>query len=297
MEGDAAPPRQLPEASVGALDSPSPSDSAPPPRSVSPLALPPKDYFTQSVGSAAIPQTLRPNSTIPAFLRFLSIAIFLGGTAIGAGAWIYRTILYPRLVLALAARTQLHLSHLTSYDRLLEAVRGLGKGPGYQLIAPRPTIIEPPVVVEPPPSPSKEAAPAPASEEDVTTPSPPPPAILLPLSTSLRTLSTALTPAPIHTVETTTASSPTIPLKPSAALESSLAALSDYLAAETLASMSAAYRTQVPTTDGAGRDQKKLAEAVASLKSEIRQVKGALLNRRNFAALVPLGSHSGQAVR
>ena len=37
-----------------------------------------------------IPQTLRPNSTIPAFLRFLSVAIFLGGTAAAAAAWIYK---------------------------------------------------------------------------------------------------------------------------------------------------------------------------------------------------------------
>ena len=107
---DNAPPRQLPEAASGALEQPSPSDSAPPPRSVSlhlpaarrahartdapsqlaPVALPPKDYFTHALQPPVIPQTLRPNSTIPAFLRFLSVAIFLGGTAAAAAAWIYK---------------------------------------------------------------------------------------------------------------------------------------------------------------------------------------------------------------
>lgn len=52
--------------------------------------VPPRDYFTHVQQAPVIAQTLRPNATIPAFLRVLSAALFLGGTAAAAAAWIYK---------------------------------------------------------------------------------------------------------------------------------------------------------------------------------------------------------------
>ncbi|KAK4702592.1 hypothetical protein P7C70_g3631, partial [Phenoliferia sp. Uapishka_3] len=284
---DSAPPRQLPEATSGSLDVPSPSDSAPPPQS-QPISLPPRDYFASVVPNvaAAIPQTLRPNSTIPAFLRFLSLALFLGGTTAAAVAWVYKTIMLPRLVLALAARTKLHVSHLGMYDQLLGGIRGLGEGKGYRLIAPPspPAVVVDPAAVEtsgaPEPAVDKETAKSGQAgsleEETVQDDSRPPPAIFTPLSTSLRGLTSAFASTPIQTIERPMFASPTTPVKPTDGLQSSLRSLSDYLAAETLASMSSAYRTHVPSATGPGKDQKKLMDAVVGLKAEIRMVKGRL---------------------
>lgn len=192
-----------------------------------------------------------------------------------------QTILYPRLVLALAARTTLHISHQAAYERLLDGIRSLGKGKGYQLIAPRPAVVaEPPAGDNAAPAAEPEKAAVQVSEKSEAAPVPegsvtaPAPAIFSPLQSSLRTLTTALASDPVAVLETTTFSSPTTPLRPTQALQSSLSALSDYLAAETLASISSAYRTQVPSANGAGKDQKALQDAVANLKAEIRQVKG-----------------------
>lgn len=228
-----------------------------------------------------------------------------------------QTILYPRLVLALAARTSLHVAHQAAYERLLDGIRSLGLGRGYQLIAPRPAVtVSAPAADEAAPRSAattggpEKGGPTSETDEPALEATAAAPAIFTPLQASLRTLTASLAVDPVLVLETTTFSSPTTPLRPSHALQSSLTALSDYLAAETLASISSAYRTQVPSPSGAGKDQKALQDAVANLKAEIRQVKGpstslgwarcvalwnltdvvrtgALLNRRNFAALVP----------
>lgn len=201
--------------------------------------------------------------------------------------------------MALEAKTQLHLTHLDSYGRLLERIRTLAAGPGYRLISPareegaqasdevegeceaKGSALEgkntgsdqgkDAVEVE-----GEERA-AVLGEEGEEAPPPAPPAIFTPLSTSLRTLSAALNPIPPPAKLFSIPSAASTRPPATKALESSLTGLSDYLAAETLVSLSSAYRTQLPSSSSAGHEQKILHDAVSVLKAEIRQVKGAFL--------------------
>ncbi|KAM0752548.1 hypothetical protein T439DRAFT_378376 [Meredithblackwellia eburnea MCA 4105] len=283
------------------------SDSAAPPSSHSEsqttavvpkhVDLPPKDYFAPHQRATVAPpvvQTLRPNSSIPAFLRLLAFVLFLGGSTAAGIAWVYKNIFYPKLVIALKAKTDLHLSHLVSYEKLLGKIRSLVEGPGYSLIAPRlpvggdgealggggATAGEKKVKFAEGTKEGSVEEVGTEGEEEEKPSAPPPPQIFVPLTNSLQSLSSAINSDNNITSLDTDSTRDN--------LKTSITSLNDWLSAETIASMSSAYRTQIPSQGGAnGREQRAFFEAVAGLKAEIRQVKGALLNRRNFAALVP----------
>lgn len=115
------------------------------------------------------------------------------------------------------------------------------------------------------------------------------PAILAPLRDSLHQLSNQLQSPPLANLSARSAS--TNPS--SASLSTALSTLSSFISTQNSVASSMAYRpyigytsTGTPTVgQGLSQGQLELKEVVTSLKAEIRTVKGALLNRRNFAAL------------
>ncbi|KAI5476340.1 hypothetical protein MNV49_007853 [Pseudohyphozyma bogoriensis] len=280
-----------PDPPTAPASSPAPAtDSAPPPSfPPRPLAFP----STQAPAPAPI-LALRPNSSIPAFLRVLAVLVFATGTLTSACAWFYRSIVYPRLVIALEARTKLHQAQVDAYGGFLTKLRALRDGKGFSLIRgpdPEEQVHDGPEKKKDHSAQDKATRPATpssgatSSADDIADgePSPrlpPAPPILTPLTTSLQTLSTTLNS---HASTKPLFFDPTSSPPATESLSTSLTKLTDYISSESFASYSNAYRTNMGIPGGGNvRD-----EAVKNLKSEIRAVKGALLNRRNFAQLAP----------
>lgn len=221
--------------------------------------------------------------------------------------------MFPKLLQTLEARTALYASHQESYTKLLGQIARLALGKGGKLIAPhmsdqaqsvldkqakkgvaaegnekKEKVVE--VVVEPErPSAAVEPVAKPTTEDatpdEAPAPAHPAPLVFIPLIDSIKALTAVIPPPP-----------PAVPLLQSAntsptsvlALSASLTVLTDYIESETFASASSAYRTygatfgNAPNPSSVGQEQRNLFEVVANFKSEIRAVKGALLNRRNF---------------
>lgn len=206
--------------------------------------------------------------------------------------------------------TQLHQHGLVSYEAFAGKLHDLAAAKGFTLLAPPHDSAKP----------GSESADAPAespasveethsdektgllagdelAEGDGTETAPAPavsaPAILAPLRDSLHQLSNSLQAPPLanssaSSVTTTSAST---------SLSTSLSTLSTFITTQNSASSSMAYRpyigynsTGTPAIgQGLSQDQLELKEIITGLKAEIRTVKGALLNRRNFATLPARG--------
>ncbi|SCZ88379.1 BZ3500_MvSof-1268-A1-R1_Chr2-1g04372 [Microbotryum saponariae] len=347
-------------------------DSAPPLTQTAPVAttptpslppIEPRDYNNPTSSSLSsirpvnLPPAYAPNSTVPTFIRILAILIFVvGGTSAATIAWVYkvrlspqRNIFYPRLVLALKARTTLHQGHLKGYTQFVDAVRSFGKSGSRTMIG---GLKDVPVVVDTVDS-TQEASPQeetsstqstkeeklPLTEqgdetqpllsatEELPTPIPiEAPSILNPLLTSVQTLSSTLhtanlPPNPYAFTNASASSAFTTPnpntthqftpprsaaaasaaaaaqsrLSPDHTLVTSLGSLNEWVENQVYAIATQGYRTygsvsgiSSSSSGGAGgtnggKEFKALSEATAGFKSEIRAVKGLLLNRRNFA--------------
>ncbi|SCV72075.1 BQ2448_4769 [Microbotryum intermedium] len=349
-------------------------------------ALPPiepRDYNNptpsslSSIRPVTLPPAYAPNSTVPNFIRTLAILVFVvGGTSATAIAWVYKVrlppvwasllpgehsrlaadtagplgvqnILYPRLVLALKARTVLHQDHLKGYTKFVDDVRSFGLSGTRTLIgglkdrqgANKVDSKEDPLKEETQ-SDKEEKVPSTeggdetqplfsgSDESSTLVPTTIPieaPTILSPLLTSLQTLSSTLHTSnlPPNSFASTHSSAPfTTPnpnathqftpprsaaaasaaaaaqsrLSPDHTLVSSLGSLNEWVENQVYAIATQGYRTYgsvsgVSSTSGnggvggtsGGKEFKALGEATAGFKSEIRAVKGLLLNRRNFA--------------
>ncbi|ORY81746.1 hypothetical protein BCR35DRAFT_303879 [Leucosporidium creatinivorum] len=283
---------------------------------------PPRDYHHHPAPLPSLPPAYAPNSSVPQFIRALAFLVFVvGGTTSAAVTWIYKSLIYPRLVLALQARTRLHNANLSMYDGLLSSLRLLKNAPGFQRIKSpafeeaaaaegggkeEEAVVEQSEAVQ-----EKEAVPekqskaeeagVPAEQEgaelddEATPPLPPPATVLLPIQTSLSSLASALPPSGTSTTlpaRIAHAPYPTLSdaRSPSEGLLGALSSLNSYLETETYAVVTSAYRSYgAQAATGGSKDRTPLLDAVSNLKAEIRSVKGALLNRRNFAALAPRG--------
>ncbi|GAA5836654.1 hypothetical protein JCM5353_000574 [Sporobolomyces roseus] len=301
MSSSSPPPADISDQSLISAPHP-PSDSAPPPSSSpSQTTVPPRTYSSQSI-SIRPPPAYAPNSSVPKFIRLLALIVFLGGSLTAGTAWFYKSIVYPRLVLALRARRELFGYHKSRYEGLFEGLKGFLSSEsvkrlgGYEAVEFRRKQREEAAIVtkegteeEDAPIEKKnteesEKEPLPAAKEDDSTrdslPSlPPPPQLLLPLQTSLSSLH-----ATLSTSSSTSKSNPSNLVQPQGQLMRSFVTFNEYLESE-LSSVNAANRTLsgYGTTGGSVSGERKvLSEATMGFKSEIRSIKGALLNRRNF---------------
>ncbi|GAA6040885.1 hypothetical protein JCM8097_003170 [Rhodosporidiobolus ruineniae] len=293
------------------------TDSAPPP-TPSPAPLPPRNYSSGPVVIAP-PARYAPNSTVPRFLKLLAALILVGGTMSAAAAWVYRTVIYPRLVVALRARTQLFATHEKAYLRFVEKLTGLvtgGKGVerlgGKEAIKFRRKLKEDgaeegqegPASAARAGEKAKEAGVAasegqppaytpedPAASEPAPRPLPPPPQLLAPVHSSLSSLSSTLRSASPSISSTTGHSSrnPSNLVQPTGTLLRALVTFNEYLesegyAASTFHSYSGRGLYSAGSMGGGQQEgeRKKLQQATGDVKAEIRSIKGALLNRRNF---------------
>ncbi|BGP16229.1 hypothetical protein JCM10213_007608 [Rhodosporidiobolus nylandii] len=271
------------------------SASAPPP---SPAPVPPRNYST---GPLILPASPRyaPNSTVPRFLRALAGVVLLGGSVAAAVGWVYRTFIYPRLVVALKARLKLSRTNEGLWEKLAGRVEGLLEGEGVKRFGGAAAVEARQKVKEEEEEEKSldeaaeegekapllaEGTPAGGAEAAAVDPSslPPAPQLLAPLLTPLQALSTAL-----HSSSSTShaAKNPSNLVQPQGTLLRSLVTFNEWLDAEGYAASTwHSYRgaTAGPGGAGEGEGRRKMMSAVGELKAEVRSVKGALLNRRNF---------------
>ncbi|KWU47244.1 hypothetical protein RHOSPDRAFT_31389 [Rhodotorula sp. JG-1b] len=307
------------------LPSPAASDPAPPPTSTPPTApapVPPRTYPKVPVYLAP-PPAYAPNSTVPNFLRIVAVLVLIGGTASSAIAW---TIVYPRLVIALQARTRLFRSHETIYAKLHDTIVGLVNAAGIRRLggaeavefrkrrererrtlsseqkAPSAKLESGDVNEEKKPllptgaaDAQEETAPSEGQvEPHATEPLPPAPRILEPVKTSLTSLRAELASgSPSASTSSTGGHMTTNPsnlVQPQGMLMRSLVTLNEYLESESYAAATfhtyrpyGAYGASAGSSSTATGERKALQEVTHNFKAEIRSIKGALLNRRNFA--------------
>ncbi|GAA5984071.1 hypothetical protein JCM10908_006036 [Rhodotorula pacifica] len=305
------------------LPSPASSDSAPPPAATShSTPVPPRTYPKVPVYLAP-PPGYAPNSTVPNFLRIVAALVLVGGTASSAVAWVYKTIVYPRLVIALQARTRLFRSHETIYTKLHDTIVGLVNAAGIRKLGGAEAVEfrkrqrERKVLSEDEngeasavksvaekhqqgeekqPLLGKDGASsdetgrtaAEENEQAVEEPLPPPPQILQPVKASLTSLRAELV-AGSPSATTSTLANPSNLVQPQGMLMRSLVTLNEYLESESYAASTfhtyrpyGAYGASAGSSTATG-ERKALQEVTHNFKAEIRSIKGALLNRRNFA--------------
>ncbi|GAA94127.1 uncharacterized protein L969DRAFT_86232 [Mixia osmundae IAM 14324] len=268
----------------------SPPASTPPPTSTAP-ATPPRDYARDAslLQYALPPAPLPPNQTIPNFLRFLATLIFWTGSLTGIAVFTYRSVVFPRLLLLSARLTSLQQHNNGIYDKLLV---------GLKAYAHRHPKLHPRAIATLNPSePAKVATPAePARASEEHKP------LLEPGSTAettyeapdlTRDLRASLK---VLAVELKTLKQPNTKTSPhdsgSARLLSSLDTLSSQVSAQSFyysnqhissaASMGPGGEHVSQAIHGTAVTQ---SPAINQCKSEIRAMKGLLLNRRNFGML------------
>ncbi|GAA6051029.1 hypothetical protein JCM3770_005463 [Rhodotorula araucariae] len=312
------PPGEPTEQSVSAntLQPASSSDSAPPPTAPHPVQapVPPRNYSSGPVYLAA-PPAYAPNSSVPTFLRALAALVFIGGSVTAAVAWIYKSIIYPRLLVALQARTRLFTIHEVAYAKLFDALKaftasaGIARLGGAEAIEFRRGLKEEQAARveaggvhegaeggEEKPAEAKsllekgepvgEAADA---EDAAPQPGlPPPPQLLAPVTSSLASLNAELKAATAPSSFSTASTNPSNLVQPQGTLMRSLVTLNEYLESETYAAST--FHTYRPYgaygasgTSTATGERKALQEVTHNFKADIRALKGALLNRRSFA--------------
>ncbi|GAA5938998.1 uncharacterized protein JCM15063_004391 [Sporobolomyces koalae] len=330
---DAASPAEVTASSVVSSPHP-PSDSAPPPSSAATGSSTSVRLSSPAISRAAIidtrsPQTdlpartyssgpvqLRPppayapNSSVPNFIRLLATLVFLGGTVSAGVAWFYKSIVYPRLILALKARTRLFQSHETKYLELWSNLKRFSQSKSCERLGAKeaiefqkqqresrkeiaipatPTIQEDLTETEKVPLLEDE------KQKEVEAPTPPPaPPLLVPVQDSLKSLHDSISLASTSIASKSTSTNPSNLVQPQGQLMRSFVTFNEYLESElqsiSSTSISNPYRTygtSSVTASGTGSggtvgERKLLQEATQGFKAEIRSIKGALLNRRNF---------------
>ncbi|GAA5887766.1 hypothetical protein JCM5296_001759 [Sporobolomyces johnsonii] len=317
MADDSKAPTWLTEATVNDHPAPidSPSDSAPPP-APQPAPLPPRTYSTLPAYPAP-PPAYAPNSSVPRFIRLVAALLFLGGSLSAAAAWLFKAIIYPRLVLALKARTRLFTTHEAAYSKLFDALEGFTKSKGCAILGGTEAIEfrrklkadgedaertsregeglerEEEEPEDEKASTSKTDAQLDEKEQDQPSTDspiltlPPPPQLLDPIQQSLASLRTALSTNTTSPSERQH-SNPSNLVQPQGMLMRSLVSFNEYLDSESHAvSLVHAHRGYGLSSVSGGTaltgEKRALQETTQSLKAEIRSLKGALLNRRNFA--------------
>ncbi|GAA5996701.1 uncharacterized protein JCM10292_003145 [Rhodotorula paludigena] len=321
---DAPKPPAEPTESVvasAALPPASSTDSAPPPSPHSPAPVPPRNY-TQTPVYIPAPPAYAPNSSVPRFLRAVAALVFVGGTIGAAVAWVYKNVIYPRLVISLRARSRLFAVHEAAYAKLFDALRaftistGIARLGGTEAIEHRRRLKEEQaeraaarsaqevdsveqVEGKEEEKPLLQEQEASAGEGDAGEGTagadrqlPPPPQLLAPLHASLGALRTELQSASPTSPASTSAHVSTNPsnlVQPQGTLMRSLVTLNEYLESETYAASTfhtyrpyGAYGSAGSST--ATGERKALQESAHNFKAEIRSIKGALLNRRNFVS-------------
>ncbi|GAA5895318.1 hypothetical protein JCM8208_005975 [Rhodotorula glutinis] len=310
------PPSEPTENAVRAsvLPPASSSDSAPPlAPTPQPVPVPPRNY-SQGPLYIAAPPAYAPNSSVPTFLRTLAALVFIGGSISAAVAWVYKTIIYPRLVVALKARSRLFSIHDAAYTKLFDALKAFTTSTGIARLGSADALefrrklkeepAEGPDVegqqsgeareAEKEPLPEKEEAAAGPNDEAAPEPTlPPPPRILEPVTTSLASLNAELRAAATPSIPSTTSphagglTNPSNLVQPQGMLMRSLVTLNEYLESETYSAQTfhtyrpyGAYGASGSST--ATGERKALQEVTHNFKADIRSLKGALLNRRNF---------------
>ncbi|GAA5870871.1 hypothetical protein JCM3774_001698 [Rhodotorula dairenensis] len=303
------------------LPSPSVSDSAPPPTSESttanPTPVPPRTYPKVPLYIAPPPR-YAPNSTVPNFLRIVAALVLIGGTASSAVAWLYKTIIYPRLVIALQARTRLFQSHVTIYTKLHDTIVGLVNAAGIRRLGgaeavefkkrqrERRTLLSDASATGITQDQDKTKGETLSRGEGATEegadptasatndgndddPLPPPPRILEPVKASLTSLRAELVSGSPSATASTLSTNPSNLVQPQGMLMRSLVTLNEYLESESYAAATfhtyrpyGAYGSSAGSSTATG-ERKALQEVTHNFKAEIRSIKGALLNRRNFA--------------
>ncbi|KAK4051063.1 hypothetical protein OIO90_004803 [Microbotryomycetes sp. JL221] len=298
------------------------SDSAPPPAPLAPAtstqvqngqhALPPKDYVHPAAERrhvTALPPAYAPNSTVPRFIRTLAILVFVvGGSLSAASAWIFKSFVHPRLLLALQMKTRLLDTHKERYSRLTRDIAALATSRGFAII----NGSAGPLAQYPGQSdvneehdnkqaidvkPSQQTAEGEEARESELKSDQPcensfakprmTAQVLEPIILKLSELSAEL-PRPGEATTLPDRQGTLLPLEDAAdtststALVSSLDKLCNYIETETHSATTSSYRPYGAPAVTVSSERKVLLEAVSTLKAEIRSVKGALLNRRNF---------------
>ncbi|GAA5908830.1 hypothetical protein JCM6882_005462 [Rhodosporidiobolus microsporus] len=319
---DSKPPAEL--TTPAAPPVPSTGDSAPPPSPSPPAPVPPRTYSAGPLVLAA-PPAYAPNSSVPKFLRVVAALILIGGGVGAAVGWIYTNIIFPRLVVALQARTKLFQTHEGLYGKMLESVQALVKSVGVGTLGGKEAVefrmkereekekkadegeaedvsaggenAQEEQAAAPEKEPLLPAADSPAAadaeEPSASSPLPPQPQILGPLTSSLSSLSASLR-TPTTPARSSHPSNPSNLVQPTGTLLRSLVTFNEYLESEAYAASTVhsyggggygGYRGGGVGLGGAGAsgERKALMQVVGDFKAEVRSVKGALLNRRNFA--------------
>ncbi|GAA5887078.1 hypothetical protein JCM16303_007126 [Sporobolomyces ruberrimus] len=291
-----------------------PSDSAPPPSSPSTsVALPSRNYSSGPV-YVRPPPAYAPNSSVPNFIRLLATLVFLGGTVSAAVAWFYKSVVVPRLILALKAKTKLFDTHQVKYTQLWESLRRFTESKSCERLGGKEAIEfrkkqqngtsegnaleNPEVEVRRGEAQEKDDEKEPLLQEGnegETEPSPslpPPPQLLVPLQDSLKSLHSSLSLSSTSIASKSASTNPSNLVQPQGQLMRSFVTFNEYLESElqsVTSTISNPYRTYGSSTVSAsssgvgGGERKALQEATQGFKAEIRSIKGALLNRRNFA--------------
>ncbi|KAM0791217.1 hypothetical protein ACM66B_005698 [Microbotryomycetes sp. NB124-2] len=287
------------------------NDSAPPPSSLSSVQksahfVPPRDYSSSSSRTRApdpvfvLPPAYAPNSTVPSFIRLLAFVVFVvGGTLSATAAWIFKSIIYPRLLKAVEARRQLVSTHSSRYLKLVDSLVALRAAPGFSAIcAPQARKeAEHSALASTDPSADEKRDRSQAEEgmanvSDSTAAD----ARRIPAVNVLQPVQNALIQLNAELPKPDTSSS--LPKQmgsltlddggeggkenPSLRLITALNKLTTYIETETYAAVTSSYRPYGAPSN-VSSERKVLVEAVSAIKAEIRSVKGALLNRRNFA--------------
>lgn len=297
----------------------SPAPPVPPPRNVT-QAVPTQVIPPMYAPNSAVPKFIRllailvflVGGTTATLITYIYKVQPSSPRALNAEAdAVEQNFVFPKLLQTLEARTELHQTQGKLYGRLLGGVARLCGGTGGELIAPHLGVRakdvlkrleeEEPVqkegevedkkvvdAVEVEKVVKEEKVEEKSTTKDPTideTSPPPVPQLYTSLIASLQTITSIIPPPPSPTP---LLQSPNTPQTSALALTASLKTLTDYIESETFASASSAYRSygatfgNTPPPSGGGKEMKGLYEVVAGFKSEIRAVKGALLNRRNF---------------
>ncbi|GAA5999154.1 hypothetical protein JCM5350_006213 [Sporobolomyces pararoseus] len=294
-----------------------PSDSAPPPTSIdsstTSTALPARTYTSQPAypSRTILPPAYAPNSSVPNFLRTLSTLLFLGGTISAAVAWFYKSVVIPRLILTLKAKVKLFGYHQTKYLELWQGLKQFTESKSCERLGGKDAIefrklhsgkekdgvvIEEDEEKEPLIKSDESQEKEEKAEEDPSSLLPQPPQLLVPLTDSLKSLSSSLSSSSSSSAKPSLAN-PSNLVQPQGQLMRSFVTFNEYLESElqsinTSSSILNPYRSYGTTNvtsstsstigGGGGGERKVLQEATQGFKAEIRSIKGALLNRRNF---------------
>lgn len=310
-----APVAELVDNTGVAATAPAPSDTP---------ALPPRDYPRDPrflAYQAPTPPSFQ-SKQLPRFLKFVALSVFLTGSSVTLLTLLYRVrtvtysiesvraderalqrYVYPRLLITKTAVSSLHQAHLSSYDKLLLQLRAFVSGNETLFITSQKVSTVPKASESGAEGEKKDIS---AEEEKSMLLDDPVDTVEVPEEgekTASRPLLDGPEEALLRLRDALRQHQPTHPTKdvsylpdatPAQRLLKSFEVLSDKLTKETFAASQSSFPSSYPygygygnsaagaMNDRSGTDKEKIAQ----LKSDIRSLKGALLNRRNFAPAV-----------